>query len=184
MAGDTDNPRLWEGADFYAAPVGTTAPTDVDTALAVAWLAAGLLSEDGASETRDQDSTDHYAWGGKLVRTTRSKHKRQLKVTCLEDNLIVFGLVNPGSTAATTTGVTTRTVKVPKQDPRAFLLELRDGDITKRRVIPKGEVVEVGEVAFSDSDLTAYELTITIYPAADDTLYLDITDDPQAVVTP
>jgi hypothetical protein len=182
MAGDTDNPRLWTGADFYAAPVGTAAPTDVATTLAAAWLAVGLLSEDGASESRDQDSTDHYAWGGKLVRTTRSKHKRQIKVTCLEDNLVVFGLVNPGSTATTTGGVTTRVIKVPKQDPRAFLLELRDGDITKRRVIPKGEVDSVAETTMSDSELTAYELTMTIYPAADDTLYFDITDDPQAEV--
>jgi hypothetical protein len=182
MAGDTDNPRLWEGADFYAAPVGTTAPTDVETALATAWEAVGLLSEDGASESRDQDKNDHYAWGGKLVRTTRSKHKRTIKVTCLEDNLVVFGLVNPGSTASTTGGVTTRTIKIPKSDPRAFLLELRDGDITKRRVIPKGEVDEIGEVTLSDSELQAYELTITIYPSADDVLYLDITDDPQAEV--
>ncbi|MGW4028254.1 phage tail tube protein [Streptomyces sp. NPDC004838] len=184
MAGDTDNPRLWEGADLYAAPVGSTAPTDTTTAWAAAWKAAGLLSEDGASESRDQDSTDHYAWGGVLVRTTRGKHKRQIKVTCLEDNLVVFGLVNPGSTAVTTTGTTTRTVKVPTSDPRAFGLELRDGDIVKRRVIPKGEVDEVGEVTLSDSELTAYELTITVYPAADKTLYIDITDDPQAVVTP
>jgi hypothetical protein len=182
MAGDTDNPRLWEGADFYAAPVGTTAPTDVVAALDEDWLAVGLLSEDGASESRDQDSTDHYAWGGKLVRTTKSKHKRTIKVTCLEDNLVVFGLVNPGSTATTTDSMTTRIVKVPKTDPRAFLLELRDGEITKRRILPKGEVSEVGEIPMSDSALTAYELTITIYPAADDTLYIDITDDPQAVV--
>ncbi|MGO4630495.1 hypothetical protein AB4225_06060 [Streptomyces sp. 2RAF24] len=184
MAGDTDNPRLWQGADLYAAPVGTTAPTDITTALAAAWLPVGLLSEDGASESRDQDTNDFYAWGGVLVRTTKSKHKRQIKVTCLEDNLVVFGLVNPGSTATTTGGVTTRTVKVPKADPRAFVLELRDGDVTQRRAIPKGEVESVGEVALSDSALTAYELTITIYPAADGTLYLDITDDPQAVVTP
>lgn len=182
MAGDTDNPRLWEGADLYVAPVGSTAPTDIAGALDEAWLAAGLLSEDGASESRDQDSTDHYAWGGKLVRTTKSKHKRTIKVTCLEDNLTVFGLVNPGSTATTTGGVTTRKIKIPKTDPRGFLLELRDGEITKRRILPKGEVSEVGEVTLSDSALQAFELTITIYPAADDTLYIDITDDPQAAV--
>ncbi|MGA5869251.1 hypothetical protein [Streptomyces cinereoruber] len=182
MAGDTDNPRLWEGADLYVAPVGTTAPTDIATPLAAAWKAAGLLSEDGASESRDQDSTDHYAWGGVLIRTTRSKHKRTITVTCLEDNLVVFDLVNPGSTASTTGGVTTRTVKVPKNNPKGFLLELRDGDVTMRRAIPKGEVESVGEVTLSDSELTAYELTITIYPSADGTLYVDITDDPQAEV--
>lgn len=184
MAGDTGNPRIWEGADAYAAPLGTTAPTDVSTAWAVGWLPLGLLSEDGASESRDQDMTDHYAWGGILVRTTRSKHKRTITITALEDNLTVFGLVNPGSTAVTATGTTTRTVKVPTSDPRAFGLELRDGDVKKRRVIPRGEVVEVGEVSLSDSEMTAFELTINVYPDSSGVLYMDITDDPQAVVTP
>lgn len=182
MAGDVANPRLWEGADLYTAPLGSTAPTDLITAWDVAWTPVGLLSEDGASEARDEDSTDFFAWGGKLIRTKRSKHKRSISVTCLEDNLVVFGIVNPGSSAVTTTGVTTRTVKVPTQDVRAFAMELTDGGITKRRIIPRGEVTEVGEVPLSDSELTAYELTITIYPASDDTLYIDITDDPQAVV--
>ena len=181
MAGDVANPRIWEGADAYVAPLGTTPPNDVDTAWADPWAALGLLGDDGASEAREQDSADHYAWGGILVRTTRSKFKRSMKITCLEDNLNVFGLVNPGSTFTTDeTGLTTRTVKVQSSDIRAFGLETRDGTITRRRVIPRGEVVEVGEVALSDSAMTMFELTINIYPDADGVLYTDLTDDPQA----
>lgn len=182
MAGDTANPRVWLGADCYVAPVGTTAPTDTTTAWAAPWAPLGLLSEDGATESRNEDVKDHFAWGGILIRTTRSKHKRTIKVTALEDNLAVFGVVNPGSTAATALGITTRTVKVPTADPRAFALELRDGAITTRRSIARGEVVEVGDVSLSDADMTAYELTINVYPSSDGVLYTDITDDPQAVV--
>ncbi len=179
MAGDVANPRLWEGADLWTAPVGTALPTDLATPMGSTWSAVGLLSEDGASESRDEDTSDFYAWGGKLIRTQRSKHKRQIKVTALEDNLTVFGLVNPGSTVSTTAGVNTRTVKIPKSEKRAFVLELRDGDITKRRSIPTGEVTEVGEVTLSESDLQAFELTITIYPDVNDVLYVDIDNDPQ-----
>jgi hypothetical protein len=180
MAGDIANPRIWEGADAYVATYGATAPTDVATAWGVEWSPLGLLSEDGASETRSQDQTDHYAWGGILVRTTKSKYKRTMKITCLEDNLTVFGLVNPGSTTDTDeTGITTRTIKTPTADPRAFGLELRDGTLTRRRIIPKGEVVEIGEVKFADSEMTGFELTINIYPV-DGVLYTDLTDDPQA----
>jgi hypothetical protein len=184
MAGDVDAPRIWTGADVYVAPVGSTAPTDTTTALDAAFKALGLLSDDAASEARSEDSTDHYAWGGILVRTTRSKHKRTIKVTALEDNDTVYKLVNPGSTSATATGTTTRVVKVPTTDPRAFVLQLNDGDTILRRHIAKGEVVEVGDVTLSETDMTAYELTINVYPAADGTLYTDITDSATAAVTP
>lgn len=176
MSGDVDSPRIWAGADVYVAPVGSTAPTDTTTALDAAFKALGLLSDDGATEGRSEDTTDHYAWGGILVRTTRAHHKRTMKVTALEDNDIVFKLVNAGSTSATVTGRTTRTVKVPTTDPRAFVFELTDGTNTWRRHIAKGEVLEVADIAFSESDMTAYELTINVYPAADGTLFTDITD--------
>lgn len=181
MAGSVDNPRLWEGADLYTGPIATALPATLADAMSTvpAWKAVGLLSEDGASESRDEDTSDFYAWGGKLIRTKRSKHKRQIKVTCLEDNLTVFSLVNPGSTVSTTTGVNTRTVKIPKSEKLAFVLELVDGDITRRRHIPTGEVTEIGEVSLSETDLQAFELTITIYPDSSDVLYYDIDNDPQ-----
>lgn len=179
MSGNVANPRLWEGADLWTAPVATALPADLDDVMSTvpAWKAVGLLSEDGASESRDEDSTDFYAWGGKLIRTKRSKHKRSITVTCLEDNLVVFGLVNPGSVVATADGVNTRTVKIPKSDKRSFVLELMDGDITRRRHIPQGEVTAVGEVKLAETDLQAFELTITIYPSSDDVLYVDYDND-------
>lgn len=182
MAGDVDNPRIWVNADVYTAPLGSTAPTDVASPWGAAWDALGLLSEDGMTEAREDEVTDHYAWGGILVRTTRSKHKRTITVTALEDNPTVFALVNPGSSAVTNAGITTRTVKVPQPDHRAFGLELKDGSITKRRVIPRGEIVSVGEVQISDNEMAMYELTVNIYPDGYGVLYYDITDDPQAAV--
>lgn len=184
MAGDVSNPRLWEGADLWTAPMGTAIPENLTDPMssATGWSAVGLLSEDGASEARDEDSTDFYAWGGQLIRTKRGKHKRTIQVTALEDNLVVFGLVNPGSTVSTADGVNTRTVKIPKSEKVSFVLELRDGDIVRRRHIPMGEVTEVGEVSLSESDLQAFELTITIYPDVDGVLYHDIDNDPQGAV--
>jgi len=185
MAGDISNPRLWEGADFYVAPVGTPMPESLtgDLSELAGWDPLGLLSEDGASESRDEDSNEFYAWGGILIRTSRSKHKRTLTVTALEDNLAVFGLVNPGSSVSTSNGVNTRTVRVPRSDKRAFLLELRDGDTVRRRYIPQGEITSVGDITMSESDLQAFELTVTIYPSADGVLYYDLDNDPQGAVS-
>jgi hypothetical protein len=180
MAGDTENPRVWVNADVLVADVDTTAPDDTTTAWPAGWESVGLLSEDGMVESRSEDVTDHYAWGGILVRTTRSKHKRTIKVTALEDNPVVFDLVNPGSESETSGEVTTRTVKIPTPDPRAFGFETIDGDITRRRVVPRGEITAVGDVTASDSEMQMFELTIDCYPDADGVIFIDITDDPQA----
>jgi hypothetical protein len=183
MAGDVANPRIWENADVYVGPLGTTPPATPTATPNVAYKPLGLLSEDdNLVEHRDEDSTDHYAYGNILVRTQRSKHKRTFTVTALEDNPTVWGLVNPGSTATSTTGVTTRVTKVPSANPQAFLVKLRDGGVTLVRAIARGEVTAVDDVTFSDSDMTGYALTITVYPDSAGVLYTDITDNPAAVV--
>ena len=182
MAGDTNNPRIWLGADVYVAPVGSTAPVDVSTAWAAAWVALGLLSEDGMTETRNDDVTDHHAWGNILVRTVRSKHKRTFQVTALEDNKTVWAVANPGSTATSVSPLTTRTVKVPTTDPRAFGFELRDGGITKRIAVPRGEILEIGATVYNESDIAMKELTVTVYPSAAGVLYTELLNDLSAVV--
>jgi hypothetical protein len=181
MAGTVDNARIWEGADAYVGALGSTVPTNVTDPWEAGWEALGLLSEDGAKLGREQSVKEHYAWGSILARTSKTKHKRSIKVTCLEDSAVVFGLVNPGSTAETAGEVTTRTVVIPSTDARAFGLETRDGDITRRIVIPHGEVVEVGEVTLSEEEMTGFELTINIYPDEEGVWYYELTNDPAAV---
>lgn len=183
MAGEIENARIWIDGDVYVGPTDAPAPTDVDTPLDADFEALGLLSEDGTTESRTEDRTDHWAWGGggTLVRTTRSKHKRTIKVIALEDNAVVFGLTDPGSDVDTAGGVTTRTVRPPEPDPRSFVYETTDGDVVRRRYIPRGEVSEVADVVDSDSAISQKELTITVYPV-DGVLYQDITNDPQAAI--
>lgn len=180
MAGDTANPRLWLLGDVYYAPVGTVAPTNTTTAFSASWDYLGLLSEDGLTETRSQESNDYYAWGGILIRTVRTKFKRSFKVAALEDNSNVFYLLNPGSTVAIAGAVTTRTVKTPTANPMAFAFEVKDGTITKRIIIPRGEIVEIGDVVYSENDINQREITIDVYPSAAGVLYTELTDDPAA----
>lgn len=191
MAGDTANVRVWTHADVYVAPVGTTAPTDIETELAEEWKALGLLHEDGLTFGRENESTDLFEFSGGLVKTIRSKHKRTFTVTPLENSHLVWSLANPGSTAATVQGdpgakaVTTRTVKTPiSGDMRAFVIELREGDLAiARRVVPRGELVEIAEETILSTDYPVGEWTINIYPTADGVLFLEITDDAAAVVS-
>lgn len=184
--GDIANPRIWLNADVYVAPVGTARPTNVTAtwaSVSALWSPLGLLSqEDGMSETRDQDVTDHYAWGNVLVRTTKAKTKFSFQVTALEDNPTVFNLLYPGSQDLSVSGVTTRTVVVPTTDPRTWGFETVDGTIIRRRIIPTGEITEVSDISINDSSMAAKQFTINVYPSAVGVAWYDVSNDPQWLI--
>lgn len=184
MSGDALNTTLWQGADVYIAPEGTAGPTDTTAAWAVDWKAVGLLDgENGIEESRDGDTSEHYAWGGILFRRTSSKHKRSFKFVALEDNDTVYSLVNPGSPARTvTTGVRTGKVMAPKAGVRfAIGFETVDGDRIKRRFALSAEVTEVATIKESEKDPTVYEITVVLFPESDGTLYHTVETDPTGI---
>lgn len=182
MAGDAKNTQLWNGADVFIAAEGTDGPEDLTTSWPVAFKAAGLLDgEEGFTEEREEESSEHYAWGGILYRKTKSQHKRTIKFVALEDNAVTFDLVNPGSSRTTAAGVRTSTIKVPTSKRFAIGFETRDGDKIKRRWIKSAEVQEIGEIKESETDPTVYEITVLIYPESDGTLYHEVATDPDYV---
>ena len=176
MAGDPTKAALWEGADIYIHDtVGTAGPTDLTSPWGTGWGVAGLLDgEEGMTWARDEDTAEFYAWGNILVKRTKSKHKRSVKFVCLEDNDVVFALINPGSTRTTAAGVTTSKIKVPAGREFAFGAELRDDDKIVRRYVKRAEVSEVDEIKESESELTVYTVTVIIYPEADGTLFTEL----------
>lgn len=181
MSGNAKNTSLWANADVFIAAEGTAGPDTLTGAWAVDWDLAGLLDgEEGFTEARESETSEHYAWGGVLYRRTSSKHKRTIKFVALEDNDVVFQLVNPGSERTASGGVRTSTVKVPVTGARfAIGFEVRDGDRVRRRVVKHAEVQEVGEIKDSETEPTVYEITVVIFPEADGTLYTDIETDPE-----
>ncbi len=177
MAGNTANAALWQNADVYIAEVGATAPTDVASSWSASWQAVGLLNgEDGFVMARDEESEEHYAWGGILVKKTRSNHKRTIQFTALEDNPVVFALVNPGSDTPVTdsSSITTATIKVPQIEEFAIGFELRDGSKVKRRTVKRATLEEVGEVTESESGLASVQITVVLLPEADGELFKEV----------
>lgn len=179
MAGDAKNTSLWENADVFIAPENTEGPTDLTTAWAAAWKAAGLLDgEEGITEEREEETGEKYAWGGILYKRTRSQHKRTFKFIALEDNETTFALVNPGSERTTSLGVRSSTIKVPKSASFAVGFEVREGDKIKRRFAKRAEVTEIGEIKESETEPTVYEITVVVFPEADGTIYRVLETDP------
>jgi hypothetical protein len=180
MAGSSANVRVWEGADVYYAPVGTTLPTDTTTALNAAFKPIGILSTDGLTKTRGKDVKSLFGWGVGKVRNTKKNFEKGFQFVAMEDNDANFVLSNPGSTSATATGVTTRTVKREVTKVYAWVIQLTDGTITKRLVVPRGEAQADGEKKLSDDDSENTQYTVDALAAADGTFFLEITDDPGA----
>jgi hypothetical protein len=177
MSGNAENTSLWSGADVYVAPSGTTGPATLSGAWPAGWDAVGLLDgAEGFTETRDEDTSEKYAWGSILYRTTRSKHKRSFKFVALEDNAVTFGLVNPGSERTSAAGVRTSKIKAPTAKRFAIGFETRDGDRVKRR-FGEATVTEVGDIKEGEEDPTVFEITVVMFPDSDGVIYTTVETD-------
>lgn len=174
MAGDPDKASIWGDADVYVADVDGETPANVDAPFGGDWDLVGLLDGDaGFEESRSQDSSDFFAWGGLLVRTSRRNFKLSRKFVALEENAVTLGLIWPGS------GQGERRVPRIKRVKLGF--ETVDGDKVKRVITRRyAEISEVGTIKDSESELTKLEITVDIYPDADGVLF-DVQPDDASV---
>lgn len=160
MAGNVDNAALWTDADVYIAPKGTAAPATATTAFGVGWELVGLLDGDqGFTQSRNEETSDFYAWGGILVRTSRRNFKLTVSFTALEDNDTTRDLIWPGSSATQ--------LVVPRPAEVMVAFETREGDKVKRLITANyAEVTVSGDITENESALTTYPLIATVYPDA------------------
>lgn len=177
MAGDPSNARIWADADVYVAfPVGgslahVNVPADINTVFDSTWEQLGLLDgEEGFTETRDEDTTDHFAWGGILVRTARRGFKLTRTFHCLEsseDNPHVFRLRWPGSTSDQ--------IVVPSGDKVERVMiafEKRDGSEVSRLISTyQAEVTVDGDISENETDPAKVPFMATIFPDGDGNLF-------------
>lgn len=165
MAGDPNNAALWTDADVYVGPMTAANPATIDDPFPAEWGLVGLLDgDDGFPESRDEDTDDKYAWGGILVRTSRSHFKLTKSFSALEDNATTRGLIWPGSTD------TEIIVPVPGEVKVAF--EVRDGGKIKRLITRNHAIVSVdGDVDENETDLTKVTLAAVIYPDGNKVLF-------------
>ena len=181
--GDTNNVRSWDTIDVYTAAVGSTAPTDVATALNAAFKATGLLSDDELTRTLAVDRTELRALGGKLVRVKRTSQTRSITFTALENSHQVFTIANPGSTATTTTGITTRTIKSQTTVQLAAVVHAVEGTNITRLWIPKLEIFADGDTKMGPSGMYQTPMTGMFYPDSSDIFFFEITNDPAAAAS-
>jgi len=181
--GLTDSVRAWDIADVYTAPTGSTAPTDTTTALNAAFVNMGLMDEEQMTWTRNVDRNELRSMGGRMVRVKRQAQSMQFSFTPLENSHEVFLRANPGSSAATATGITTRTFKSQTTALRAMVLHLVEGSIRSRLWIPSCEIFSDGDRTIGPEDKYKTPMTVVVYPGTADILMYEITDDVAAAAS-
>jgi hypothetical protein len=168
MAGDPSNARQWVDADVYIAfDTSTANPANIGTVFGSGWELVGLLDGDqGFVESRDEDVTDHFAWGKILMRTSRRNFKLSRKFTAFETNAVTRRLRWPGSDAGQIV------VPVPERVKIAF--ETRDGDMIHRVISAyEAEVTIDGDVTENEGDMSSLAFMVNIYPDGDGVLFVE-----------
>ena len=164
MATDISAVRVGLTGAFSKGPSGTAAPTDATTAINVAYVDSGAISEDGVTLTLPDsgDKTTIKMWqGGAQVRTLRtaSEDLPTISFTFLETNKTsvetYFGVT---VTQTATHGTFDYTVGLP--DPFAGVLDVIDGANIHRLHIPRAVKASVGDLVYKNDEPIGYEVTI------------------------
>lgn len=150
------------GVTGVVLPTGLTEPP-------VTMEEVGWLAEDGIDWDDSYDKvviTAHQ--GGTEVIEVTTKTERTFKFRCLEETAMSLGLRYPGfapAAVAGQTGVFGGEVPSPTADVRPWIIDLYSISNPARRhrkVIPQGQVSEVGTLAAKRGEVSIYEFTVRV----------------------
>ena len=151
---------------IYRAPLNTALPTTADGTL-TGFTCLGYISEDGITNSNSRESDEFKAWGGDTVLTSQTSYKDTFNFKLLEYlnadvKKTVYGAANVSG--ALDTGMTVQ-ANSKELTSYAWVIDMVMRDDTMNRiVIPSGKISEIGDVVYSDSELTCYDVTVTAFP--------------------
>lgn len=163
MATTAANVRVAVSGGAYHAPLGSTLPTDAETAVGVEFSEVGYVSEDGLVQAMEAETEDIRAWqNGDIVRKVQTSHDLTYQFSMLETTnetlSVYYGAEVVGG------ALEIRGEQLPH---KCWVFDILDGDNIVRVVLPDAQVTERGEVTYTNSEAVAYDVTITAYPDAD-----------------
>jgi len=184
MAQSIDEVRVGVDGVVSSAPLATAAPTAVDSALNVAFVDLGYVSEDGVTEANAQSSEKVRAWQrNAVVRTIVTEGETTYQLTLIQTNTDTlseyYGLEAADIDGASGSFVTSGASERPF---RSYVIDVIDGDELIRKYIKRGQVTEVGDQVYQNGAPIGYEVTITAYD--DETLGGSVQHFFSALVTP
>jgi len=167
MALDATDVRVGVSGAVYVGSSTATLPTTAAGTIDSSLTDVGYISEDGVTETYEDETTEITAWqNGAVVRRLITSSQCSLAFTMIESKAKVLELFHKGSTVVSDgAGGHKINVLAPGTDRRRFVLDVVDGTDVIRVVVHNGEVTERGEIAYKSDEAVGYPVTVTCYPA-------------------
>ena len=168
---------------IFVAPVGTTAPADVTTAWAAAWIDLGYATEDGVTFTVGRTVTDIMAWQAfDPIRRVITAMNTTIAFVLQQWNEHTTKLAFGGGTITTTAGPPAHYLYTPPAaeviDERAVGIEWLDGTKIYRLLIAKAMVTDDVSTQLVRTDTAQLPITLGVTAGAGIAPYVIRTNDP------
>lgn len=166
MTLDASNVAVGVTGALYTAALGSTAPTDPDSAVDAAFVDLGYCSDDGVAEQWNDSVSDIVSWqNATTVRSTTTESTLSIGATLIENKGVVLERFHRGSTMVEVAADNFRLdVKPVVADPRMWVLDVVDGVGLYRLFVGRGEIVERGDVMYKNGEPIGYPILIRAYP--------------------
>lgn len=167
-----DSGNIWaatipsDGAAVYAAPLGTALPTSATATLNAAFVDLGWVGDDGVTNSISRDTTKHRAWGGEVVKVTQDNYTETVTLTLMETSAAVLKVVYGEDNVTANGDIITVEHSRLQLERQSFCIDFIDGERAGRIVIREGQVTELADVSYRQSDVTRYEITIDVFKPA------------------
>ena len=154
------------GGAIWWAPAGTEVPTDASTALPEAFQSVGYVSEDGLTEKETRSYTKHKAWGGDTVESSQTEYAKAYGFKMIETNATTMKVrYGTDNVVVGEDGKVSQVKHNAKELPEGvWVVEMIIAGQIVRKVMPRGKIEEIGDIAYNDGNLVAYDVTLGLLP--------------------
>ena len=166
MALIADEVRVAITGEVHVAPPDAAAVTSATQSLTSPWTGLGYNNDEGIVESFEESTEVLRAWQNNAAfRTIVTESEARLAFTMIQTNKATLELFHKGSKIVDDgNGGFRMDVILPTPDPRSFVIDVIDGDEHIRFYVPRGEVVERGEVSYVGGAAVGYNVTISCTP--------------------
>lgn len=147
-------------------------------------IPSGFISEDGVSESNENDTEKIKAWGGDTVRVVQTDHTVTYTLTFLESSPRILRAIYGEENVTDDGTVLVARLNAKVLEHRSWAFVMKDGDKRIRIFVPDGQIISRGEVTYTHSGAIQYEATIEAFPDANGDKAIKVLDSVGADGTP